>query len=186
MAKTSASNNEELIQYFKTESYWERLSRMQKEPETPIEVFAAAMDYFKWADENPLIKHIPIQSGRQAGKQIQQLTPRPYSLRGFCVWTGFDEDLFRMWREIDDKTDPKYIVAMKIIQLVFLQNYEATLAGYYNPNFIKDALQSADENTRVKIEIVNGIPELANSEIEVLESIKIKKGEIEIPKGKIT
>ena len=166
----------------KHESYVDVIKKGKlKTPETPEEIWDDAVYYFQWADDNPIVKLQPITSGVRAGEQVENVYPRPYSLKAFCLWSGISELMIRMWRDMKDEKNGYFVVVNKILSVIYLQNSEMTLIGVYNPSFIRDAInQTQERDTVCRIEIVDGLPKLGTSEIEILKSIEIEKGEVKM------
>jgi len=119
---------------------------------TPKDMLNAACDYFKWADENPLIEEKVFHAQGEITKS-SVTHPRPYTLSGFYVHTGINE---QSW--YDYKKRPEYSEVMKFIQdIMFEQKFSGASTGFFNANLIARDLQikenqSIDQNIKADIQ----------------------------------
>ena len=61
---------------------------------TPEQLQSKIDKYFKYADENPLIKNEVVKTGKEAGKILPVPMPIVYSIQGLCYHVNIDRDTF--------------------------------------------------------------------------------------------
>ena len=143
--------------------------------ETPEQLWELACRYFKWADENPIEVEKTLVSGKEAGRKVTENLVRPYSIKALCLFCNISEEYLLSLRELRDKTSLYHIVASKILYVVYTQAYEYAQVGVFNPIFTMKVLGMDKEDTghrSIQVNIVQGLPELASSEEEVLQQIE--------------
>lgn len=154
-------------------------------PNSARELWERAVEYFKWCEENPINIKRTITSGRTAGAKMDVQYTRPYSIKGICIHCGIFEEYFRDIRQTKNKLSEYYIVASKILYLIYVQNLEMATIGVFNPIFTAKVLNIEKDEVpsgSIKVEIVNGLPTLATSEDEILEKLEAENPEWENPK----
>lgn len=145
---------------------------------TPEQLFDNAMKYFEWSDNNPITTKKKILNGAKAGESVEVDHPRPYTIKNLCLFCNISEEYLVDCRNSTDKTSPYYVVATKIMYLVYAQNMEMAMLDIFNPIFTAKVLNMEKEeapSSGVRVEIVNGLPELLDSEIKVLEKLESEK-----------
>lgn len=144
--------------------------------DTPQELWQNACKYFQWCDEHPIIVKRKILSGNRAGTDTEVEQVRPYSLRALCLHCGITEEYMKNMRDTKDRTSMYFIVASKILYVIWVQIYEMGMIGEFNAIFAGKSLgfDKPEEApvSSIKIEFVQGIPELADSENEILEKLE--------------
>ena len=157
-------------------SHWEILSRGQVVvSNTPEQLWENAVSYFKWCEENPIKNKKSIASGAKAGTTMTETMTRPFTVKALCLHCGILEDYIRTIRQTKDKTSLYYNVMTKILYIIYIQNQELATVGVFNPIFTAKILNIDTEErstTPIKIEIVQGLPVLSESENEVLSNIE--------------
>lgn len=147
---------------------------------TPEQLWDAAINYFKWCDENPITAKRTLTSGKTQGEKVVVEFKRPYSVKAFCLHAGISERYITDIKESQAKESEWYIIMEKILMIIYTQNLEGAIVDLYNPIMVSKVLNMdkgvEDGNQTVRIEIVNtGDKQLANSESEVLEKLNQEK-----------
>ena len=157
-------------------NHWEVVNagriRVSSEPE---DLWDNACEYFKWCDENPIETKKTLTSGKEAGKIVVDVQTRPYSKKGLCIHCGILEEYLNDLRQIKDRESLWYIVVSKILYIIYVQNLELATLGVFNPIFVSKVLGMEKDDTPtsgIKIQIVQGLPELSVSENEILEKLE--------------
>lgn len=167
----------------KTKQHWEVLDAGEIEIlDTPEWLWNKAKEYFGWCDDNPIISKKTMETGKNAGNKIINEHQRPYTLRGMCIHSGLTTEYFKDVRNINDPGSLVYKVVSRILYIIYVQNLELATVGIYNPVMISKLLNLEKDDTPsspIKIEFVQGLPALANSENEILEKLNLEKAKIE-------
>lgn len=137
-----------------------------------------ACAYFKWCDEHPIIVKRTILTGKDAGRFVNITKPRPYTIKGLCLHCGILDTYLNDIRQTNDKTSLYYIVASRILCIIFVQNQEYAMVDEFNPIFTAKVLNMEKDDTppsSIKIELVPGLPPLSTSENEILEKLDLER-----------
>lgn len=160
-------------------NHWEIVNKgVYIKADTPMDLWERALHYFEWCDNNPIETKRTLTSGKQAGQVVVNQSTRPYTLKGLCLHCGIDEEYLRDVRNSQDKASGYYIVVSKILYLIYVQNAEHAMIGEFNPIFTAKMLNIDKEEAppgAIKVEIVQGLPELSDSENSVLEKLEMEK-----------
>lgn len=143
--------------------------------DTPEKLWELAVNYFMWSDNNDITISKSVTQGKDAGKSTSQSMPRPYSLKALCLHCGILEEYFRDLRATKEESSLYYIVASRIMYIIYIQNVEYATVGVYNPIFTSKMLGlDKDEpvTQQIKVNIISSIPKLSKSETEALENMK--------------
>ena len=112
---------------------------------SPNKLWAAACEYFSWAEENPLQKDIVYQ-GVVTG---QESLLRAMTISGLCIFLGVNSDYmtdFRDRLELETKQGKDYSRVIKdIYEIIKTQKFEGASAGLLNPNIIARDLGLTDK-----------------------------------------
>lgn len=161
------------------EQHWEKVDKGTiTVADDPLSLWKNAVAYFKWCDENPIIVKRTITSGKAVGTKVDQETPRPYLIKALCLHCGILEEYLLDIRKRKDESSLFYNVASKILYIIYIQNMEMATIGVYNPVFISKLLGTGNEENSagpIKVTIISGLPELSNSENEILEKLDLDK-----------
>ena len=162
--------------------HWEHLYMgAGKTPNTPEELWELACDYFRWCNENPIQTKRTLQTGKEAGKKMEIEHPRPFSIKALCLHCGIFEDYLQDCRAMEDKSNMYYIVASKILYLIYVQNTEYAMVDVYNPMFTQKMLnmdKPEENNNGIRIEIVQGLPKLLTTEEEILKNLESENPDV--------
>ena len=149
---------------------------------TPKELWDGACRYFAWCDMNPIVRKITLRAGKEAGRKVEEETQRPYTIKGLCLHCGIMEEYLREMRNLADKANLYYIVASKIMYVIYDQHQTLATVGVYNPIFTAKVLNMDNEDvpvSAIRIDIVTGLPELSTSENEILEKLELENEQME-------
>lgn len=136
----------------------------------PENLWDDAVEYFMWCEANPIFKTEVI---KQTGGQITTEYPRPFNLPALCLHCGITvqylNDISR-----NSQAGDYHLVAQKILQVVYAQNFEYAMVGIFNANMsIKKLDLGSDVDTgksasTIHIEVINieDAPKLSSSEYE--------------------
>ena len=155
--------------------------------ETAEELWNNACKYFAWCRDNPIITKKRVSVGKDAGKEFNDTSTRPFTIKGLCIHCGIVEDYLNDIRQTKNKDSEYYLVVSKILYIIFTQNAEMATIGVFNPIFTSKMLNMENDDTPagvVRVEIVPGLPTLAKSENEILEKIESEIADRKILEGK--
>lgn len=135
-----------------------------------------AARYFKWCDENPINIKKTIPAGKSVGTVFFEEHPRPYTVKGLCLHCGVTERYLNDCKRNTDVNNEFYVVVNRILYIIFSQNQEFAMIGEYSPIFTMKVLgldrpENNMERSPARVEIITGLPELKNSEQEILEKL---------------
>lgn len=146
--------------------------------DTPQKLFENGINYLKWCDENPIVLSRTLLSGKEAGKKVDIEKVRPYSIKGLCLHCNITEEYLIDVRNFKDKSNDYYVVVTKLMYLIYVHNLEHGMVDEFN-SILTGKVLSIDvqevPTSGVKVEVVNGLPELYDSEIQVLEKLDMEK-----------
>jgi hypothetical protein len=141
------------------------------------ELFENMCSYFKFCDDNPIESKRTITSGKGVGNRVIEEKRRPYSVKGMCLHCGISESYLNDILQSRSKEDMYYIAVERAMYIIHTQLMENALIGEFSPILTSKILKLDSQENEVgaiKVEIVQGTPELANSENEVLEKIELE------------
>jgi hypothetical protein len=108
---------------------------------TPEELFHCCIEYFQWADENPMYEQ--KSSLNKFGKWETHNIPkvRPYTQAAMCYYLGIHVDT---WHDLRKREGFREIV-MEIDNVVREQKFAGAAAGFFNPVIIARDLGLVDK-----------------------------------------
>lgn len=173
---------------YKIDEHWKVINSGGRQvSNTPEQLWEAAIDYFRWCDNNPITAKRTLTSGKTQGQKITIEHTRPYSIMGLCLHCSISE------RYLEDIKNTKngsvwYDTVEKILYIIYTQNLEGAIVDLYNPMMVSKILNMDKKESftdkPVQIEIVDSrSTTLANTENEVLQ--KLDYGKVEILKEKV-
>lgn len=158
-----------------TDNYWER-KRFQvgrkKTFQTPSDLWKAAVEYFKWVEDNPLYEEKAFAfKGDITITKIKKM--RAMSIARLCSFVGIDYSNYTRYRK-----NEKYASTVETIDSIIReQKFEGAAAGLFNANIIARDLglrenidQSSKDGTMTPKESKNTIV-LADDVKSVLDMI---------------
>jgi len=161
-------------------SHWEEVDASWiTAPVTAQDVWNKAKEYFKWCDLNPILVPRTALTGKEVGKKFDEAKIRPYNVKAMCVRCGLTEE----WMNdvLQNGSGEMLHVVKTILMLIYVQMFEMGMIGEFSPIFTAKALNMDKEDkgpSKITIEYVGDLPSLSNSESEVLEKLKLEKGEL--------
>lgn len=141
---------------------------------TPEELWQQAVEYFMWCDTSPVVSTQKQITGKNAGAEISIEKQRPYSIKGLCVFCGIAEEYLASVLEGQKSGSLYYQVINRIRYIIHEQNFTYAMVGEFNPIMTSKILnldKPQENDVPVRVEIIPGLPRLANSENEILENI---------------
>lgn len=147
--------------------------------DNPGLLWSAALEYFKWVNDNPWYK------AEWKGDALRRIPiGRPYTLAAFCLRIGTTDDYFRVFKSQLKSTDPMYddfnMVIRKIEHVCRSQRFEGASVGVFNAHFMSyDLGMRKDEGNGGAS--APGITIVVNTleDNELLESVKRRIAEID-------
>lgn len=136
----------------------------------PEDLWDDAIEYFMWCEANPIYKQEVI---KQTGAQVTTEYPRPFNLPALCLHCGvtpqYINDIAR-----NSAAGDYYLVAQKILQVIYAQNFEYSMVGIFNANMtirkldLGGDVESGKSSSTINIEVIKGdnAPLLSNSEYD--------------------
>lgn len=126
---------------------WQKVSNpgRPRKFETSYDLWTAACEYFKWMDENPIIKHDPTVVNKEIIDHPVKLK-RPYTWASLCVYLNVGQGFFRQFKTQKELPDENFsAVISKIEEIMFAQKFEGAAVGEFNANIISRELGLADK-----------------------------------------
>lgn len=113
--------------------------------DSPKELAEACNEYFKWAQDNPMLEEQVFHSqGMLTRADVSKM--RPFSLEALCNHLDICVNTFKNY----EKRDDFLIVTTRVRQIIDTQQFEGAAAGFLNPNIIARKLGLTDKS-EVKI-----------------------------------
>lgn len=110
------------------------------------ELVQKAVDYFTWADDNPIItSRFMTKNGL-----VENTTPRPYTLHGFCVFAGIGD--WSSFKKYNMERKGFRGLIEDIENIITSNQLDGGLVGIYSPNLtarlngISDRVQQEVDN----------------------------------------
>lgn len=143
----------------KGNNFWEIRSTHGRDTlfESPEKLWEAALEYFQWSDEHPLMQakaHV-VSKGSGEGSEVElHETPlkRVYSLGGLCLYLGCSSSYFRTFKSTVklSKKPVDYVqgilsVISEIEETIRTQQLEGASSGQFNANIIARTLGLIDK-----------------------------------------
>lgn len=144
---------------------------------TPEELWANAVEYFKWCDNNPLEINEVVKVGKEAGTTIANKKTRPYTVKGLCIHCGITEQYLNDLSRMKDDASDYYFVVSRIGYVIHTQNLEYAMINEFNPVLTGRVLNidAGDElPSNIKVIVDRNTPPLAKSENEILENLDLE------------
>ena len=126
----------------KGNKFWELRAKHGRDKlfATPELLWEAALEYFKWADENPLEEQLWV--GKD-GDEKRKKHARPYTKEGLYFYIGCSHQYFTDQKKLGDKDLSEVI--MRIEQTIYDKKYSGAAVGLYNANIIARDLGLSDK-----------------------------------------
>lgn len=131
----------------------------------PAVLWAAAVEYFQWVDENPLWEDkIVTANGEPVSKPLFKM--RAMTLEGLCRFLGIGRSTWNTWREGDD--DDFLEVVQQIDDVIREQKFSGAAAGLLNANIIARDLGLADKQDVNQKTHHSGQVKMSNAQADAL------------------
>ena len=159
------------------EEHWQVISRGGRVISvTPQGLWEDAVSYFKWCGEQPIRAQKTLQSGKEAGKKVDIELKRPFTIEGFCLHAGITKRWLMDIKSMHGEQSEWYMIAEKIITVIYTQNLEGALVDLFNPIVISKILNldkpKEDESRPVRVEIIDtGKNNLPTNEKDILDNL---------------
>ncbi|HEX5150066.1 MAG TPA: terminase small subunit [Parafilimonas sp.] len=103
----------------------------------PQELWEIALQYFEWADKNPLKEEKVFGTG----KRMTVSKMRAMTIIGFCNYANISRDTFNQYEKDEAYSD----ICSRIKNLIYQQKFEGAAADLLNPSIIARELGLADK-----------------------------------------
>lgn len=128
---------------------------------TPQDLYLAALEYFKFADANPITRPEAIKGGAMAGNIVEVEIPRPWTLMGLCGFLGMS---VKMWMTFHNEDRSEFHEVVDYLEdACKRQKLEHALVGNYNAILVSkdlgliDKIIESKKETRTEITRVTGM-----------------------------
>jgi len=113
-------------------------------------LWKAAIEYFQWCDENPLIA---VEYNSKDAIKCEVPKMRAYTLSGLCVYLDCNSAYFRTFKaNLNDENKDFYTVIARIEEIMDTQKFEGAASGLLNANIIARSLglsEKVDNTTTI-------------------------------------
>jgi hypothetical protein len=172
----------EPVQQKTYQEHWEFMEKFADQiiSDTPQTLYKNAISYAKWCQDNPITSKRKQLTGKNAGSDIVIEYPRPLTIKGLCLHCNIDEEYIMDIRNMKDKENPYYVAMIKVLYMIYTQNAEGAMVGIYESGFTAKMLNIEKEEMPtgvVKVEHINELPELLDSENAILEKLDLENPE---------
>lgn len=113
----------------------------------PDELWAKAIEYFAWVDENPF-KEERVAGSKEGPRLIDVSKRRPYTEAAFCMYANIGTSTFDDYQNREEYSG----VTKEVKKIIRNQKFEGATAGFFNANIIARDLGLADK-TESKVEV---------------------------------
>ncbi|MVM35486.1 DNA packaging protein [Spirosoma sp. HMF4905] len=142
----------------KDNEFWKLRSKHGRDKlfETPGLLEEAAYEYFAWCQENPWLK--TDFRGKDA-EQVDIPTPRPFTIRGLCLYCNASEQFWRTFKASQAGKDFLAVIT-RIEDIIYTQKFEGAVVGAFNANIISRDLGLVDKKElsgELKLEQITGM-----------------------------
>lgn len=108
----------------------------------PELLWEAACEYFDWCQANPWVR---IDFKGKDSDRVEIPTPRPFTLKGLCLYLDCSEAYFRSFKNQERKDSDDFItVITRIEETIYTHKFEGATVGAFNANIISRDLGLAD------------------------------------------
>jgi hypothetical protein len=144
--------------------FWQQRSKHGRDRlfKTPSDMWEAALEYFTWCDDNPLIE---IDYKGKDAKRVEMPKMRPYTMQGLCLYLNCNTVYFNQFETAikgsDKETDKEFSkIVIRIREIVYNQKFTGAASGFLNPNIIARDLglqDKQDHNITATIQQITGM-----------------------------
>lgn len=129
--------------------FWELRSKHGRDKlfATPQLMWEAAVEYFKWCEDNPLIE---IDFRGKEVEQVELPKMRAFTIQGLCLYLDCNVQYFNDFqariKENTSEIDKDFTaVITRIRETIYNQKFTGAAAGFLNPNIIARDLGLTDK-----------------------------------------
>lgn len=119
-------------------AFWQQRSRHGREKlfANAMLMWEAAMEYFKWCDDNPL-KKAELVKYEGLAEQVDVDVRRPYTFTGVCLYLGVHDNYLIQFKNALKPEEKEFsqVIAM-IEKTVANQQIEGAMSGFFNGNIV--------------------------------------------------
>lgn len=143
-------------------NFWEARATHGREKifEDPIAMWEAAVEYFKWCVDNPLME---VDFRGKDATQVELPKMRSFSMEGLCLFLQVNTRYFKDFKaRIANGTcvrgDDFSPIIARIEDTIFSQQYDGAAAGFLNPNIVARKLglsEKIESKVEAKIEALD-------------------------------
>ncbi len=157
--------------------FWEARSSFGRKPlfAKPEDLWEASVQYFHWAEENPLYESKPMLEGSKV-KMVQVPKMRAMTASGLCVFLDIGTSTWDDYKKREAFSE----VTRAIEDVMRTQKFEGASAGFLNANIIARDLGLADraeltgkDGDPIKTESKTDLSGLSTAQLAALASIRI-------------
>lgn len=137
----------------KGNSFWQQRAKhgMDSLFKSPELLWESACEYFKWCDENPIMRaeNKIVANGGGEGSSVElheEPLRRPYSLKGFCLFLGCNTVYFQQFIKSETYKNNKGFanIIFAVRDVIENQQFEGASVGQFNANIISRMLGLVD------------------------------------------
>lgn len=151
---------------------------------SPQKLWLKAVEYFKWCQDNPLIKKEQARDVKPyEDKEGNVVYPsrimdipisRPFSVEGFCIFANIHKQTFYEYlkgvtevRDEDKRPNlSSYVdICTRIKDIIDNQHFDGGMAGFYNANIVSRKLglvERSEQHSSIDIKIIVGSQAIAD------------------------
>lgn len=143
---------------------------------TPEGLWEQAIGYFQWCDNNPIKTNKTMLTGKTQGQKMEVEYKRPYTIDGFCLHAGITKRYLTDIKGMYGMESPWYMVAEKILSVIYTQNLEGAIVDLFNPMVISKILNidkpQEEDQRAVRVEIIDTRKgELSTNENDIMNNL---------------
>lgn len=119
--------------FFMGNRFWEAQPKTgrPRKFESPEQLWAYAIEYFEWVEDNPLVEQLVFHAKGEITKTTVN-RPRAMTVRGLCVFLGIGSSTFDDYRNRKDFTE----VCNRITETMNTQKYEGAAVGFFAQSIV--------------------------------------------------
>jgi hypothetical protein len=123
----------------KGNTYWQLVANWKKGKDprySPDELWGKAVEYFEWAESNPL-----ISQAASAGKVVEIEKRRPFTIESFCLFAQMGSTTYQSYR----KKEAYAGIVSRIDTIIRANKFEGAMVGDFNNNIVARDLGLIDK-----------------------------------------
>lgn len=148
----------------KGNQFWKLRSKHGRDKlfSTPEAMWEAAVEYFEWCDDNPLMEAVVQKKKVSRDTEVIELVDcpkkRPYTMQGLCLYLNCNTVYFNNFeaslRGKEDHISKDFNETVtRIRETIYNQKFTGAASGFFNPNIIARDLGLVDKKQQdIKVE----------------------------------